>query len=308
MEFSGMRDIESRILTLTHMKMVFRSFSNVYVVAAAVVLTGCSKAPKSDTLTTTASDTTKNVPVSARPVHWGYGDEAGPATWATLTPVYALCGDGKSQSPVNISKADAKGGANWKFDYKTTSLRIAHNEHMDDIIDNGHTIQVTVDEGSVFTFEDKNFSLKQFHFHTPSEHTVDGQHAPMEMHMVHQNADGSLAVVSVLFSEGKTANENLAKIISNLPNARGESKHMKDVNLELKFHLPKDNYAYHYIGSLTTPPCSEGVQWLVLRDPVSVTSDQIAAFSSRIGPNNRPTQGLNDRVVNVDDLVGSTTN
>ena len=210
---------------------------------------------------------------------------------------------GKGQSPINIVKTDAKGGANWKLDYKTTSLRIAHNEHMDDIIDNGHTIQVTVDEGSTFSFGDKTYNLKQFHFHTPSEHTVDGKNMPMEMHMVHQSEDGSLAVVSVLFKEGKVANENFSKIIANLPNAKGESKHITDVNLELKVHLPKDNYAYHYIGSLTTPPCSENVQWLVLRDMVSLTADQITAFSSRIGPNNRPTQPLNDRTVSVDDLT-----
>jgi carbonic anhydrase len=201
-------------------------------------------------------------------------------------------------------KADAKGGASWKLDYKTTSLRIAHNEHMDDIIDNGHTIQITVDEGSMFTFGDKTYSLKQFHFHTPSEHTLDGQHAPMEMHMVHQGENGSLAVVAVLFREGDVPNENFTKIIANLPNAKGENKHITDVNLELKVHLPKDNYAYHYVGSLTTPPCSESVQWLVLRDPVSLTKEQINAFSSRIGPNNRPTQPVNDRTVNVDDLVG----
>jgi carbonic anhydrase len=262
------------------------------------------------TTKSTSTDTPANKPdstqtTSVRPVHWGYEGEAGPAGWATLSPVYALCGNGKSQSPINIVKTDAKGGSTWQLDYKSTSLRIAHNEHMEDIIDNGHTIQVTVDEGSVFTFEGKSYNLKQFHFHTPSEHTIDGQHAPMEMHMVHQAEDGTLAVVGILFQEGTVPNPNFEKIIANLPNAKGESKHITDVNLELKVHLPADNYAYHYVGSLTTPPCSEGVQWLVLRDPVRLTKDQIEAFASRIGPNNRPTQSLNDRVVKVDDLVGN---
>ncbi|MFN5169890.1 MAG: carbonic anhydrase [Cyclobacteriaceae bacterium] len=262
------------------------------------------------TTKSTSTDTPANKPdstqtTSARPVHWGYEGEDGPAGWATLSPVYALCGNGKSQSPINVVKTDAKGGATWQLDYKSTSLRIAHNEHMEDIIDNGHTIQVTVDEGSVFTFEGKSYNLKQFHFHTPSEHTIDGQHAPMEMHMVHQAEDGTLAVVGILFQEGTVPNPNFEKIIANLPNAKGESKHITDVNLELKVHLPADNYAYHYVGSLTTPPCSEGVQWLVLRDPVRLIKDQIEAFASRIGPNNRPTQSLNDRVVKVDDLVGN---
>jgi carbonic anhydrase len=111
-------------------------------------------------------------------------------------------------------------------------------------------------------------------------------------------------VVGVFFQEGQKPNENFSKIIAHLPNAKGESNHITDVNLELKVHLPKDNYAYHYTGSLTTPPCSEGVQWLVLRDPVLLTKDQIEAFSSRIGPNNRPTQAINARTVKVDDLTG----
>jgi len=277
----------------------------ILVVGIAVALmASCTSKPAETSEQTTVADTVKAAPASARPVHWGYAGDVGPTVWATLSPVYALCGEGKGQSPINIVKTDAKGGANWKLDYKTTSLRIAHNEHMDDIIDNGHTIQVTVDEGSSFSFGDKTYGLKQFHFHTPSEHTVDGKNMPMEMHMVHQGDDGSLAVVSVLFEEGKVANENFSKIIANLPNAKGESKHITDANLELKVHLPKDNYAYHYTGSLTTPPCSENVQWLVLRDKVSLTADQINAFSSRIGPNNRPTQPLNDRTVKVDDLVG----
>lgn len=256
--------------------------------------------------TSAVSDSTLATPPSARPVHWGYEGEKGPANWASLSPVYALCKDGKNQSPINIVKTNTKGGATWKLNYKTTSLRIAHTEHMEDIIDNGHTIQITVDEGSTFTFGDKTYKLKQFHFHTPSEHTLDGKHAPMEMHMVHQGDDGSLAVVGIFFQEGKIPNENFKIIIANLPNAKGERKHVADIQLAINVHIPKDNYAYHYVGSLTTPPCSEGVQWLVLRDPVMLTRDQIEAFASRIGPNNRPTQPINTRSVSIDDLVGKT--
>ncbi len=273
-------------------------------IAVLVFASSCSTKPKE---TSSDADAVPAAATSARPVHWGYIGDSGPTNWATLTPVYALCGEGKGQSPIDIVKSDARGGVAWRFDYKTTSLRIAHNEHMEDIIDNGHTIQVTVDEGSVFTFGDKSFELKQFHFHTPSEHTIDGKHAPMEMHLVHQSDDGSLAVVGVLFKEGDVPNENFAKIIANLPNAKGESKHITDMNLELRVHLPSDNYAFHYMGSLTTPPCSEGVQWMVLRDPVALTAGQIAEFSRRIGPNNRPTQPVNDRSVNLDDLKGKAT-
>jgi carbonic anhydrase len=287
--------------------------SNLHLLLIGIVTTfmvACDSAPTETTEDTSSADTTTAVtppPPSARPVHWSYAAESGPANWGTLSPTYALCGSGQAQSPINIVKSDAKGKAMWKFDHKTTSLKIAHTEHMDDILDNGHTIQVSVDEGSTFTFGDKTYNLKQFHFHTPSEHTVDGKHMPMEMHMVHQGADGSLAVVSVMFKEGKTENENLAKIIANLPAAKGETNHVADAKLDLSTHLPKDNYAYYYTGSLTTPPCSESVQWLVLRDLVSVTPDQIKAISSRIGPNNRPVQALNGREINVADLVGKET-
>jgi len=279
------------------------ALSTLLVSAFVVATIGCGQqagqeAEQQDAATQ-PKDTAK---ASARPAHWGYDGEDGPAHWASLSETYNLCGNGTSQSPINIEKSAATGGITWKLDYKPTSLRIAHNEHMDEIIDNGHTIQVTVDEGSTFTFGDKTFQLKQFHFHTPSEHTIDGKNMPMEMHMVHQSEDGSLAVVGVLFKEGTTPNENFKKIISHLPNAKGESKHLKEDSIDLKIHMPADNYAYHYSGSLTTPPCSENVQWLVLRDQVSLSPDQVKAFSSRIGPNNRPTQALNTRKIQLDDL------
>ncbi len=174
---------------------------------------------------------------------------------------------------------------------------------MTDLIDNGHTIQITVDEGSTFTFGDKTYSLKQFHFHTPSEHTIDGIHMPMEMHMVHQSDDESLAVISVLFKEGTQVNENFATIIANLPDSKGESKHITDTQLELNVHIPEDIHAYHYKGSLTTPPCSENVQWMVLRNMVELTPEEIEAFSSRIGPNNRPVQNINERLIEISDLA-----
>lgn len=285
--------------------------NNFYAVTVmlGVAIFGCGKresghVASGNDSTQMRSDSVVAQPVSARPVHWSYVDEGGPEGWGNLTPVYALCSEGKKQSPINISLKSLKGGATWNLDYKSTSLRIAHTEHMDDITDNGHTIQVTVDEGSVFTFQEKSYNLKQFHFHTPSEHTIDGAHAPMEMHFVHQHEDGSLAVVAVLFKEGPAENSNLAKIIANLPAGKGESKHITDVNLELKFQLPKDNYAFHYEGSLTTPPCSEGVQWLILRDPIHATKDQVAAIASRIGSNNRPVQALNERQVQLDEVTG----
>lgn len=276
------------------------------IVMTAIYTISCTSKPTETSEQSVSADSVSNQPaaVSARPVHWGYDGEDGPEQWASLSPVYALCAEGKSQSPVNISKTNNQGDANWTFDYHATSLKISHTEHMEDIIDNGHTIQVTVEEGSTFTYNDQMYELKQFHFHTPSEHTIDGQHMPMEMHMVHQSTDGSLAVVSVLFEEGDQANKNLQEIIENLPGAKGETIHATEAAHELEVTIPEDNDAYHYTGSLTTPPCSENVQWMVLREMATVTADQVEAFSSRIGPNNRPVQSLNERIVEASDLIG----
>ncbi len=285
----------------------------LFIGASLTLLSSCTSNKEKSTDDTAADSVAAatpppTAPVSARPVHWGYSGEDGPANWESLSPVYALCGEGKGQSPINIEKGSVQGNANWTFDYKNTSLHIAHNEHMDDILDNGHTIQVTVDEGSTFIFAGKSYSLKQFHFHTPSEHQIDGKNLPMEMHMVHQSEDKSLAVVSILFEEGKVANENIAQIVANLPSTKGETNHVEGMSLDLQAHLPKDNQAYHYVGSLTTPPCSESVQWLVLRNTAKVTKDQVDAIAAKIGPNNRPVQGLNGRSIEQGDLTGQVSN
>lgn len=242
---------------------------------------------------------------SARPVHWAYSGESGPKYWGKLSPVYALCAQGKNQSPINIINSATEAGIHWDFDYKTTKLKITHNEHVDNIIDNGHTIQISVDEGSTFVLKSRTYHLKQLHFHTPSEHSVDGKNYPMEIHFVHMSDSGQFAVVGVFVEEGKE-NENLAKIVLNLPEKKGDTKDMKDDNLALQFHLPKTNDAYHYLGSLTTPPCSENVEWLVFKQPVQASKEQISAITNKIGPNNRPAQKLNKRKVQSDVIKGKT--
>ena len=235
---------------------------------------------------------------SARPAHWEYSGDAGPDKWVTLSPAYSACG-GKSQSPINlISSGAGKGGSKLNFNYKSSSLKIAHHQHVDDIIDNGHTIQVTVEEGSTVTINDKVYQMKQFHFHSPSEHTVDGKHMPLEMHMVHQSDDSKLAVVALLFEEGP-ANKNLQQIIDHMPAKPGESKHYTDVKLDLSVHVPQNLSAFHYSGSLTTPPCSEQVEWLVLRNKFYLSKEQSTAFATHLNKNNRPVQELNGRLVST---------
>jgi len=238
---------------------------------------------------------------SARPVHWTYSGEDGPEHWASLSPVYAACGQGHSQSPVDLGASVTHGKVKVDLDYKTTSLNIAHNEMVDDIVDNGHTIQITTQAGSVLKLGDNVYHLKQFHFHTPSEHTLDGKPLPMEMHMVHQNDDGKLAVLGVLIEEGM-ANKNIEKIIPYLPNAAGDAKHLADIHIELNLQIPGNREAYHYTGSLTTPPCSENVEWLVLKEKLKFSAEQIKAFSSRMHNNSRPVQPLYGRQIVVDKL------
>jgi len=271
-------------------------------VCAGSFLFSCNSESSSKEETKTADSPSAPTPsASARPVHWNYSEEEGPTHWAVLTPVYALCGSGKTQSPINLLPDANKGASDWKVEYTTTSLQIGHNENVKELINNGHTIQVTTQEGSSIVYAGKRYELKQVHFHTPSEHTINGKHTPMEIHLVHQSKDDSLAVIGVLVNEGRH-NSNFDELIKYLPNAPGEKKTHDSVKINISIHVPKELYAYHYIGSLTTPPCTEHVQWIVLKNPISMDKDQINAFSSRIGINNRPTQSLNGRTLTMDDL------
>ena len=237
-----------------------------------------------------------------RPVHWSYTEEGGPDGWAKLSPVYADCGSGKSQSPVDLLSNSGKSSSHLKIEYKTTKLKISHNAHVEELINNGHTIEVTPQEGSTISYEGKVYRLKQFHFHTPSEHTINGQHFPMEIHLVHQADDKSLAVIGVLVQVGKH-NNNFDQLIKYLPNDVGMKKTYNSVNIEIGNNVPKDLYAYHYVGSLTTPPCTENVQWLVMKTPISMNKEQIAEFASRLKNNSRPTQPMNGRTVTMDDIT-----
>jgi carbonic anhydrase len=233
-------------------------------------------------------------PGSARPAHFGYSGAEGPANWAGLSPAYAACA-GTRQSPIDLLGPSATPGK-WVVAYKTTSLRIAHHEHVHDLIDNGHTIQVTVDEGSTLTSGSDVYALKQFHFHTPSEHTVLGKRFPMEAHFVHQSESGKFAVVSALYEEGAES-PTLATLIANFPAKKGDKILVASERVDLSLHVPAGQKVHSYVGSLTTPPCTEGVAWQIFEKPLSASPAQLAAFTARLAPNNRPTQALGSRQV-----------
>ena len=219
------------------------------------------------------------------PPHWGYEGEHGPVHWADMNEDFALCAEGDAQSPIDVTGATALDLSNIMFHYGETPLAVSNN---------GHTIQVNVEAGSSISYNARDYELLQFHFHHPSEHTVDGAPAPMELHLVHRAADGDLAVVGVLLTADGDANDAYSPIFDHLP-AEAEAVEMTDLTLAIADLLPATTTFTTYSGSLTTPPCSEGVRWLLLNTPVALGEAQVEAFSGLFELNARPVQPLNAR-------------
>ncbi len=225
---------------------------------------------------------------SGKGAHWGYAGHEGPEFWGDLSPDYAICKSGKNQSPIDINELTESELNPIVFQYSAVPL---------DIVNNGHTIQVNYAPGSTITVDGKTFNLLQFHFHTPSENTVMNVSYPMEAHLVHADDGGNLAVVGVLFEDGAT-NPFIESIWAHMPVKAGESKKVASVTLTANDMLPADQSYYRFNGSLTTPPCSEGVRWMLLKSPVPVSKAQAEKFTTVVGgPNNRPVQAVNARPV-----------
>ena len=236
--------------------------------------------------------------------HWGYEPENGPASWGKLNRDWALCADGKAQSPIDFRGARQKKSDAMKLAFPAANLRIIHQTHVLDAIDNGHTIQINYDSGETFTVGNETYALRQYHFHSPSEHTVKGRHYPMEMHLVHLSKDKKIAVIGVFIEEGRH-NTVFDAIWSNLPQKTGQEVHIENVQVDIDDMLPKNKTTYRYSGSLTTPPCSEAVRWFVYAEPIELSRDQIKTFRSIFHGNNRPIQPLNNRLLHFD-KVGET--
>ena len=164
------------------------------------------------------------------------------------------------------------------------------------ILKNGHTIQVNYNPGSTIKVNGNEFELKQFHFHSPSENTIEGRSYPMEVHYVHADKDGNLVVIAVLFETGEK-NAELEKAWAHMPENAGE-KGVLSKSVDANNLLPHDHGYYRFNGSLTTPPCSEGVRWFVLKQSVTASKQQLDAFSNTLShSNNRPLQKLNARTI-----------
>jgi carbonic anhydrase len=218
--------------------------------------------------------------------HWGYSGHEGPENWAKLSSDNYAC-SGKNQSPVNLSGFTEADLLPIQFNYKQGGS---------ETLNNGHTVQVNYAKGSSIKVDGQTFDLLQFHFHAPSENHINGHSYPLEAHLVHADKGGNLAVVAVMFEEG-SANEGLKKAWSMMPKHTGD-KHELSEAVGADDILPKNRDHYRFNGSLTTPPCSEGVRWLVMKNVVEASKEQIDAFSDVLHePNNRPLQAINARII-----------
>lgn len=223
-------------------------------------------------------------------VHWGYEGEIGPEHWSDLSPDFVLCKSGREQSPIDIPGRAAFNPPDLVFDYYPSALHIANN---------GHSIQANYDAGSSLRVDGESYPLVQFHFHNPSENTVDGVATEMEMHLVHVSERGEIAVVGVFLVEGE-ANAAYAPVFDNMPSEEGETVDVAGVHVDAAALLPGERSYWRWDGSLTTPPCTEGVKWFMLRTPVELSAAQIDAFKALYTGNARPVQPMNER----DFLVG----
>lgn len=219
--------------------------------------------------------------------HWSYEGKAGPEHWGELAADYQTCHNGKYQSPIDIKNA---------VNGKLPPLGLEFHTSAETLVNNGHTIQINVDDEDDFRLDGDIFQLKQYHLHTPSENQIAGRSFPLEAHFVHSNAAGELAVVAVMFDIGEE-NPALNPILAAIPPQLNHSVTVdKQVNLRPLF--PADLHYYRFSGSLTTPPCSEGLRWLVMKQPVTLSQSQLDAFRQALkSSNNRPLQPLHGRIV-----------
>jgi carbonic anhydrase len=219
-------------------------------------------------------------------IHWSYEGEGGPLSWGKLNPANAKCDSGQRQSPIDIRDGIRVDLDPLTFDYKPSRFTV---------MDNGHTIQVNLGAGNFINVSGRNYELLQFHFHKPSEERINGRGFEMVVHLVHKDGDGRLAVVAVLIERGK-AQALVQTVWNNLPLEKNEAVLALSA-MDLNQILPTKRDYYTYMGSLTTPPCSEGVLWLVMKEPIEISPEQLAIFSRLYPMNARPIQKTSGRLI-----------
>lgn len=219
---------------------------------------------------------------------WGYMGAKAAHSWWKLKDEYKLCGIGKMQSPINVIP---------NLSAKLPEIRLDYNPTRIDLLNNGHTIQLNYEKGSHFMAGDKKYKLLQLHFHSPSENQINGKTYPMELHLVHKDTEDNLAVIAVMIESSKRSHASIEALWKHLPKQSGSNNVMRDLGVNAKHLLPKKHEYYRFMGSLTTPPCSEGVNWYVMKDPIQLSKRQIAAFSTLFPYNARYVQPRNGRLV-----------
>jgi len=220
----------------------------------------------------------------SHPPHWSYEGGTGPSHWGNLSPAYSLCKTGHDQSPIDIVNPVVGKLPPIDFHYLPSPLKL---------IDNGHTLQVNYGPGSYITVSGKKYALVQFHYHHPSEEAIHGKHADLEIHLVHQDAEGHLAVVAVLFQEG-ASNAAIKTVVDHLPSVK-EQEIATDATVDATGLLPATRDYYTFLGSLTTPPCTEGVTWFVLEMQSTLSNAELGTLAKLYPHNARPVQALNGR-------------
>ncbi len=251
------------------------------VALAAASSTGCGD---DETVATTSAEEAP---------HFSYSGAEGPAKWGSIDDSYALCGEGDEQSPIDLSAAKKGSPAPVSFDYREAEIELDNN---------GHSVEAFVEPGSTVEVDGTGYELERFHFHASSEHLVDGKSFPLEFHFVNEADDGGVVVFGV-FAERGRENPAFEELTEDLPSEDGEVERVAGtVNLEaLLPDDPGNADRWSYPGSLTTPPCSQGIDWFVFTDPIEMSSEQIAAYTDVYAHNYRPVQSLDGRTVIVGD-------
>jgi carbonic anhydrase len=222
--------------------------------------------------------------VAQESVEWSYEGTTGPANWASLSPAFRACGEGSYQSPIDLRHPVRQPAERIRISYTPSSLSE---------LNNGETVEVRSDLAQTLFVGDTPFSLVQFHLHSPAEHPVAGSVEPLEMHFVHQAADGERAVLGVLVSVGRE-NAEFQLLAQSFPHSAGDQTRV-EIPVDLQRLLPSSRRAYRYPGSLTTPPCTEGIRWMVLAKPIRISEHQLEQLHEIVEGNARPAQPRNSR-------------
>ncbi len=220
--------------------------------------------------------------------HWTYEGDEGPEHWGEISADFAACKMGALQSPINIDSKSAQKGDSSPIEFHYNAMSNP------EVVNNGHTIQINYAPGSYAVIGGKRYNLIQFHFHAPSEETINGKHGDLNVHLVHKSDDGKLAVVGVLMNRG-SENRVLSIVSAAFPRTQGKQSAAGEINAADL--LPANRAHFNFQGSLTTPPCSEGVNWNVMENPVTISESQLKAYTAIYPHTARPTQPLNNRKV-----------